>query len=104
MFIHVSKNYAVALEESADFKHFKLVIDVPRDDAKLAPALNGVATIDREGHAWVSEAWLRARDSAAIWQDGLTAMIAVAKKYGWVDDGKKAVRAHIEWPGQAANN
>jgi hypothetical protein len=104
MFIHVAEDFAVTLEESQDFKKFKLVIDAARDDAKLAPALNGVATIDREGHAWVSEAWLRGRDSAAAWQDGLSAMIAVAKKYGWVDEGKKAVRAHIEWPGQAANS
>ena len=57
---------AVALEEPQDFKHFKLVIEAPRDDAKLAPALQGVATIDREGHGWVSEAWLRQRDPGAL--------------------------------------
>lgn len=103
MFIHVTKDYAVTLEESADFKHFKLVADVPRGDPKLAPALSGVATIDGEGHGWVSEAWLRKQDAGAAWQDGLTAMIAVAKKYGWVDDERKAVRAHIEWPDQTKN-
>jgi hypothetical protein len=102
MFIHVSKNYAVALEESADFKHFKLVIDVPRGDAKLAAALDGVATIDRDGHSWVSEAWLRQREPGAPWQDGLTAMFGVAKKYGWVDEPKKAIRAHIEWASETA--
>lgn len=98
MFIHVTKNFSVVLEESADFKHFKLVIDAPRGDAKLAAALNGIATIDRDGHGWVSEAWLRARDAAAPWQEGLTAMVGIAKKYGWVDDEKKAIRAHVEWP------
>jgi hypothetical protein len=101
MFIHVAKNYAVALEEPQDFKKFKLVIDAPKGDAKLGPALAGVATIDRDGHGWVSEAWLRQRDPAAAWQDGLTAMIGVAKKYGWVDEEKKTVRAHIEWSDQA---
>lgn len=100
MFIHVAKDFAVALEEPQDFKKFKLVIDVPKSDAKLAPALAGVATLDPEGHAWVSEAWLRQRDPAAAWQDGLTAMIGVAKKYGWVDEEKKAIRAHIEWPNE----
>jgi hypothetical protein len=97
MFIHVAKDFAVALQEPEDFKKFKLVVEPPRGDAKLAPALQGVATIDREGHAWVSEAWLRQRDPAPAWQDGLTAMIGVAKKYGWVDELKKAIRAHIEW-------
>ena len=103
MFIHVDKNRTVALEERADFKHFKLVVDVPRGDTQLAAALDGIATIDRDGHGWVSEDWLRQRDSAAAWQDGLTAMIGVAKKYGWVDEAKKAVRAHVEWPGEMKN-
>ena len=102
MFIHVTKDFAVALEEPQDFKKFKLVVDMPKGDAKLAPALAGVATVDREGHAWVSEDWLRKQDSAAPWQDGLTAMIDVAKKYGWVDEQKKAVRAHIEYPSEPA--
>ncbi len=101
MFIHVAKDFAVALQEPEDFKKFKLVIEAPRNDAKLAPALQGVATIDREGHGWVSEAWLRQRDPAAAWQEGLTAMIGVAKKYGWVDELKKAIRAHIEWPNES---
>jgi len=99
MFVHVTKDFAVALEEPGDFKKFKLVIDAPgKDAARLSTALDGVATLDPEGHAWVSEDWLRSRDSAAAWQDGLAAMIAVAKKYGWVDEQKKAIRAHIEWP------
>jgi hypothetical protein len=104
MFIHVTKDFSVALEEPQDFKKFKLVIDAPKGDAKLAPALNGVATLDPEGHAWVSEDWLRQQDSAAAWQDGLTAMTGVAKKYGWVDEQKKAIRAHIEYPNEPAKS
>jgi hypothetical protein len=102
MFIHVSRDLKVALEEPQDFKRFKLVIDAMRSDqAKIDAALAGIATVSVEGHAWVSEDWLRRRDSAATWQDGLTAMIGVAKKYGWVDEQKKAIRAHIEWPNRA---
>lgn len=100
MFIHVRHDLSVALEEPQDFKRFKLVMDATRDDmTTLAAALAGVATLSPEGHAWVSEAWLRRRDPAAWWQEGLTAMIAVAKKYGWVDERAKTIRAHIEWPG-----
>lgn len=101
MFIRIGKDYAVALEESDDFKHFKLVVEAPRDPAKLGTALAGVASIDLEGHAWVSEEWLRRRDPGAGWQDGLTAMIGVAKKYGWVDERNQAIRAHVEWPNEA---
>jgi hypothetical protein len=100
MFIHVTRDFTVTLEEPQDFKKFKLVIDADRSaTAKLDAALSGVATLSDEGHAWVSEAWLRGRDTTAAWQDGLTAMITVAKKYGWVDDEKKAIRAHVEGPG-----
>lgn len=100
MFIHVTEDFAVTLEAREDFKHFNLVVDAPRGDAKLAPALANVATIDAEGHAWVSESWLRGQDAGAPWQDGLTAMITVAKKYGWVDEAKHTIRAHIEWPNE----
>jgi hypothetical protein len=102
LFIHVTRDFSVALEESQDFKRFKLVIDAARGDpAKLTAALAGVATLSAEGHAWVSEAWLRRRDPAASWQEGLTAMIAVAKKYGWVDEPAKTIRAHVEWSGDS---
>jgi hypothetical protein len=102
MFVHVTKDFAVALQEPQDFKKFKLVIDAPgADAARLSTALDGIATLDPEGHAWVSEDWLRKQDSAPDWQNGLTAMVDVAKKYGWVDEQKKAIRAHIEWPNRA---
>jgi hypothetical protein len=102
MYIHVTKDFAVALEERQDFKKFKLVIDASgADAARISTALDGVAALDPEGHAWVSEDWLRKQDGAAAWQEGLTAMVAVAKKYGWVDEQKKAIRAHIEWPNRA---
>jgi len=102
MFIHVTRDFAVALAEPGDFKHFKLVIDAARSDlAKIEAALAGVARLTAEGHAWVSEAWLRAQDRHAPWQDGLTAMIAVAKKYGWIDEQAQTIRAHVEWTGEA---
>jgi hypothetical protein len=102
LFIHVTRAFNVTLEEPQDFKRFKLVIDVARGDpAKLGAALAGVATLSPDGHAWVSEAWLRRRDPAASWQEGLTAMIAVAKKYGWVDEPAKTIRAHVEWSGDS---
>jgi hypothetical protein len=101
MFIHVTRDMRVALEERHDLKHFKLVIDAPQDElARAKIVLFGIATIDESGNAWVSEHWLRQRDPAAPWQDGLTAMIAVAKKYGWVDDQAKTIRAHVEYPSQ----
>lgn len=102
MFIEVLRDFSVRLKEPQDFKRFKLVIDAPRaETARLRTALEGVASLSDDGHAWVSEAWLRHHDPSATWQDGLTAMIGVARKYGWVNEAAKTIRAHIEWPGEA---
>jgi hypothetical protein len=102
MFIHVTRDFAVALKEAEDFKRFKLVIDAARgEDARLKSALAGIASLSADGHAWVSEDWLRRRDAAPAWQQGLDAMVTVARKYGWVDETTKAIRAHVEWPGEA---
>ncbi len=102
MFIHVARDFRVTLEEPQDFKRFKLVIDAARSDGtRLAAALSGVATLSTDGHGWVSEAWLRRCEPAQAWQDGVTAMVAVAKKYGWVDEEAKTIRAHVEWLGDS---
>jgi len=102
MYVHVKPDFTVALEEPQDFKHFKLVIAAPHAaETRLKAALVGVAELSAEGHAWISEAWLRRHDPAPAWQQGLDAMITVAKKYGWVDEQAKTIRAHIERPGEA---
>ncbi|HKT20254.1 MAG TPA: hypothetical protein VJR47_19530 [Stellaceae bacterium] len=102
MYVHVKPDFTVALEEAQDFKRFKLVIASPRgDEARLKSALAGIAELSNEGHAWISEAWLRRHDAAPAWQQGLDAMITVAKKYGWVDEQAKTIRAHVERPGDA---
>jgi len=103
MFIEVTPGFAVRLEETQDFKRFKLVIAADRADlAKLRRALEGIASLAEDGPAWVSEDWLRGRAKDAAWQEGLSAMIAVARKYGWVDEKVKTIRAHVEWAGGSA--
>lgn len=98
MFIQVTPDFVVTLEDPQDFKHFKLVVAADRADLiELRRAIEGVASLTEDGHAWVNEDWLRRHGADATWQDGLSAMIEVAKKYGWVDEKAKTIRAHIEW-------
>ena len=50
-------------------------------------------------HAWISEQPLRdwpSLKSEAWWQDGLTRMIAAVRKFGWIDNESRSIRAHIE--------
>jgi hypothetical protein len=104
MFVHIRHDFTIALEEPQDFKKFKLVIDADRaNKARLDRAFSGLATVSDDGHAWISEAWLRACDPAnKAWQDSLTGMISAVKKFGWIDEKTGAIRAHIEGPGEAA--
>lgn len=89
----------VLLESPSDFKSFKIVIAVNRNESsKKAEAFAGIARFDGDQIAWVSENALRnwpAYVSNAEWQHGLDKMIAKARMYGWVDDSAHAVRAHV---------
>jgi hypothetical protein len=101
MFIKVSADGSVTLEERDNFRTFKLV--VTGNAAKLDTArktLAGVAELPDEKTAWIFEAALRrfvdvAQDQA--WQQNLSAMIEKAKPHGWIDENRKAIKAHVEW-------
>jgi hypothetical protein len=36
-------------------------------------------------------------DQGAAWQQNFSAMIEKARPHGWIDDDRKAIKAHIEW-------
>src|SRR5262245_37600388 len=101
MFVKLSADNSVSLEDRNNFRAFKLV--VTGNPAQLVDALrrlNGVAELPDAETAWVSEAALRhwpdvARDQA--WQQSLSAMIEKAKPHGWIDEARRAIKAHIEW-------
>ena len=41
--------------------------------------------------AWVAE--------DAVWQQSFSAMIEKARPHGWIDEGRQAIKAHVEWMG-----
>src|SRR5687768_15053084 len=101
MFVKIAADHSVTLEERDNFRAFKLV--AMGNASKLnavRKALAGVAELTDEKTAWVFEAALRrfagvAQDQA--WQQNLSAMIEKAKPHGWIDEQRKAIKAHIEW-------
>lgn len=100
MIIAVGQDERITLEQTMDFRAFKVTVPwLSRDAARLAWAFKGLGQPDGVEHVWIDEAALRAlgpRDDQA-WQNGLTAMIGYAEKHGWVEPGTGAVRAHVEW-------
>ena len=101
MFVKVSADHSVTLEDRENFRAFKLVAAgnaSKLDDVRKA--LAGVAELPDDKTAWILESALRrfvdvAQDAA--WQQNLSAMIEKAKPHGWIDEQRKAIKAHIEW-------
>jgi hypothetical protein len=101
MFIKVSANGRVTLEDRDNFRAFKLVIDGSTEQLDAArKVLSGTAELLDSTHAWIFEEALRKRPETAndaTWQQNLDAMVEKAKPHGWIDEQKKAIKAHIEW-------
>jgi hypothetical protein len=99
MQIHVLKDLKAKLVEPDNFRDFKVVAETAKDRLEeVGEALKaaGAGAVDA-GHAWISEAWLRANKSGeAAWDEGFGKMLEFARSKGWVDD-KGNIRAHIEW-------
>ena len=101
MFLKVSKGGGVELEDRRNFRAFKLVVEGRREEVdEVGRTLAGTAELSDANTAWVFEEALRrwpglAEDAG--WQQGLTGMIEKAKPYGWIDEQRKAIKAHIEW-------
>jgi hypothetical protein len=101
MFLKYSAEDGLRLEDRNNFRAFKLVVAGPRErlDA-VRRAVAGKAELPDHETAWIFEDALRrwpdvAHDSD--WQRSLTAMIEKARPHGWIDDGRRAIKAHIEW-------
>jgi len=106
MFIKLSADGRVALEDRGNFRAFKLVIEgAPGKLEAARQVLTGTADLPDQSTAWIFEAALRRRPEVAqdaAWQANLGAMIEKAKPHGWIDEQRKAIKAHIEWTEPAA--
>ena len=101
MFVKLGIDGSVSLEDRDNFRAFKLVIEGgPKRLEQARRALSNTAEIEDQTHAWIYEQALRERPEVAgdsVWQGNLGAMIEKAKPHGWIDEQKKAIKAHIEW-------
>ena len=103
MFVKLTTDRRVVLEDRDNFRAFKLVVEGRREDlAAVQSALAGTAELPDADTAWISQAALRARPEVtgdAAWQQSLGAMIEKARPHGWIDDISGAIKAHVEWAG-----
>jgi hypothetical protein len=103
MYIKLTADKRILLEDRDNFRAFKLVIEGRREDIDAArQALAGTATLSDAETAWVSEEALREWPEVAqdtTWQAALTGMIDMARPHGWIDETRRAIKAHVEWTG-----
>jgi len=101
MLIRIDHSLDVRLESPEDFKRFSVQIDGLSDNfTRIQKAAKAAGKLVDTDTMWVSETWLRQASDCAddpAWQDGVTAMIAFARKHGWVRDGSGDIRAHVVW-------
>jgi hypothetical protein len=105
MFVKVSADGRVSLEDRDNFRAFKLVVEGgPQRLDQARRALANTAELPDEATAWIFEQALRTRPETVndtAWQTNLGAMMEKAKPHGWIDEQKKAIKAHIEWTNKA---
>jgi len=103
MFVKLTADRRVTLEDRDNFRAFKLVVEGQRGDIDaVRRALTGTAELPDADTAWIAQAALRGRPEVAAdatWQQSFAAMIEKARPHGWIDDARAAIKAHVEWVG-----
>jgi hypothetical protein len=100
MFLKLTAAGQVQFEDRQNFRAFKLVVEGDRSRLETArSALAGKAELPDTETAWIDQDALRRwpgveRDE--VWQQNFSAMIEKARPRGWIDDQRKAIKAHIE--------
>lgn len=101
MFVKMTADRRIVLEDRDNFRAFKLVVEgSPQDLDAVRQALHGVVELVDAGTAWISQAALRHRPEVAndtAWQQSFSAMVEKARPHGWIDDERQAIKAHVEW-------
>ncbi len=101
VFLKFSSSGGLQLEDRDNFRAFKLVIEGEQSELEaVRDAVAGKAELADAKTAWLFEDALRrwpGVEHDAAWQQNLSAMIEKARPHGWIDEQRKAIRAHIEW-------
>jgi hypothetical protein len=101
MILRIATDLALALDDSSDFKRFKVLVQRPQADfAAVASHSGKVLSFQDARTAWVSAESLIALSGFsedAAWRDAFDGMLLYCKKMGWLSDDGREFRAHVEW-------
>jgi hypothetical protein len=101
MFLKFTVAAELTFEDRQNFRAFKFIVEADRGRlADVRRVAAGTADLPDADTAWIFEDALRrwpGVEHDGGWQQNLSAMIEKARPHGWIDDGRKAIKAHIEW-------
>ncbi len=101
MFLKLSAAGGLEFEDRDNFRAFKLVVAGDRNQIdQTRRAVAGKAELPDADTAWIFEDALRhwpGVEQDTAWQQNFSAMIEKARPHGWIDDARRAIKAHIEW-------
>lgn len=101
MFLKFSASGGLQFEDRDNFRAFKLVVAGNRGRLdEVRRALAGKAELPDAETAWIFADALRRWQGVehdAAWQQNFSGMIEKARPHGWIDDARKAIKAHVEW-------
>ena len=101
MFLKLTASGELLFEQRDNFRAFKLVVEGTCDRLDVVrKATAGKAELSDPETAWIFQDALRrwpGVEHDAAWQQNFSAMIEKARPHGWIDDNRKAIKAHIEW-------
>lgn len=101
MFLRLTASGELLFEDRDNFRAFKLVVEGNADRLEaVRKAIAGKAELSEPGTAWIFQDALRrwpGVEEDAAWQQNFSAMIKKARPHGWIDDARKAIKAHVEW-------
>jgi hypothetical protein len=101
VFLKLTPTGELQFEDRENFRAFKLVVEGGRDRLEeVRKAVTGKAELPDADTAWISFEALRqwpGVEHDATWQQNFSVMVEKARPHGWIDDARKAIKAHIEW-------
>ena len=101
MILRIAADLALALDDSSDFKRFKILVHRPEADfAVVASHSEKVLSFPDAQTAWVNAKGLIALSGFSedpVWRESFDGMLLYCKKMGWLSDDGRQFLAHVEW-------
>lgn len=105
MHIRLDPDGRFRIQDTENFRTFSVVDASNLERDTVAAALSAVGRLEADGaHVWLPSPWivgLMSPPAPEAWRERFAEMIQAVRKFGWVDEERDMIRAHVERPGES---